>query len=136
MIDVEALRSENISLKLQLEELKQINKDLVNRIPKIQSAMSKSDVFIYQMKVALFNADDQYKQAVNLFDAVQMPEPIPGNVYSIASLLKQGKSLSEMAEIILGNKTKKSSMHRMVQRAKESHPFLFKIEEKTLFPHD
>lgn len=124
-MDIEALLTENRQLKAQLAEQKALNKDLIAQIPKIQAALSRGNMMVYNMKSALFNADDHFKHAVTLFDAVQMPEPIHRNIYTIADLVKQGKSISEMAQIILGDKKKKSSMHRLIKFTKEKHPLLF-----------
>lgn len=125
-------RTEIIALRLQNLQLKKENDELRAKMVKIQANLSQGNVFVYQMKMALHNADDRFKQAVTLFDDVHMPEPIPGNVFTIAQLYKIGRSVADMAEAILGSRTKKSSMHRMLQQAKNDYPHLFTKEAAAL----
>lgn len=125
-------KSEVIALRLQNLQLKKENDELRAKMIRIQANLSQGNVFVYQMKMALHNADDRFKQAVTLFDDVHMSEPIPGDVFTIAQLSKVGRSVADMAEAILGSRSKKSSMHRMVIRAKKDYPHLFTNEASQL----
>lgn len=74
---------------------------------------------------ALKAADYFYKSAVDVYEIVDNSVTAPMEVLYMATLLRMGKSVSQMADLILKDKKKKSSMHRMLQKAIKEYPKVF-----------
>jgi len=77
------------------------------------------------MRRALKLADYFYKSAVDVYEIVDNSITAPLHIMQMATMFKLGKSYSQMAEYILKDKTKKSSMHRMLQKAMKEYPKVF-----------
>lgn len=86
-----------------------------------QTLVITKDIIIRALKAA----DYFYKTAVDVYEIVDNSITAPMDIMYMATLFKMGKSVSQMADIILKDKTKKSSMHRMLQKAIKEYPKVF-----------
>lgn len=97
-------------------------------VPQMAKALAKGSHFIHEMKSALNAADQSYRYAVDIFDGLNKVDSMPASVSNMAYLYRQGKSISQMAELILSDKKKKSQMHRLLKKAMNDFPDLFRID--------
>lgn len=74
---------------------------------------------------AILAANYFYKSAVDVYETVDNSITAPMDIMYMASLFKMGKSVSQMADVILKDKTKKSTMHRMLKKAIKDYPKVF-----------
>lgn len=77
------------------------------------------------MRRALKAADYFYKSAVDIYDTVDNSVTAPYDILYLSTLFKMGKSVSQMADLVLKDKTKKSQMHRMLKKAIKDYPKVF-----------
>lgn len=80
------------------------------------------------MSRALKVADYFYKTAVDIYESVDNSVTAPYDVLYMATLLKMGKSVSQMAEIILKDPKAKGQMHRMIKKAIKDYPRVFNAQ--------
>lgn len=77
------------------------------------------------MRRALRAADYFYKSAVDIYEIVDNSVTAPMDIMVMANLFKTGSSISRMAEVLLKDKNKKSTMHRQLQKAIKEYPKVF-----------
>ncbi|MBB2149152.1 DUF3987 domain-containing protein [Pedobacter gandavensis] len=77
------------------------------------------------MTRALKAANYFYTSAVAVYEAVDSSVTAPMNILYLATLFKMGKSISQMAGIILGDEKKKSTMQRTLKKAIHDYPKVF-----------
>lgn len=77
------------------------------------------------MERAIKVANYFYKSAVYIYNTVDNSVTAPYDVLYMATLFKMGKSISNMADIILKDPKKKSQMHRMLKKAIKDYPKVF-----------
>lgn len=121
---------ENANLKIQalqsaLDKEKEAHLQTQAKLPRIERGLNKANQFIYDMKIALANADNTYQGAADLFSSILAPAFPTKSAQTLAELYNAQKSYSQMAGMVLGDTTKKSTIHRMVKDAMRTHPELF-----------
>lgn len=123
--ELETLKLKNAALQSALDKERELHLQTQAKLPRIERGLNKANQFIYDMKIALASADTTYQGAADLFSSIMAPAFPTKSAQTLAELHNAQKSYSQMAGLILGDTNKKSTMHRMVQEAKKTHPELF-----------
>lgn len=74
---------------------------------------------------ALQAAEYFYKSAVDIYETVDNSVTAPYEVLYISSLVKMGKSVRQMAELVYGSPKHSTKMHRTIKKAIQEYPKVF-----------
>lgn len=125
MLQLETANRRIEALQTALDKEKAAHLQTQSKLPRIERGLNKANQFIFDMKIALNNADQTYQGSADLFSSIMAPIFPSKSAQTLAELYNSGKSYSQMAALILNDKNKKSTIHRAVNEAKKTHPELF-----------